>query len=56
MKKKYLKPEALVEVFEMERSVMLAASDSPATNDPALGREFDNQDFANEIIFIDMLQ
>ena len=54
MKKIYLKPEAIVEVIEMEQCMMLSTSDEPANGDPALSREFDEEDFSQTIMFIDV--
>ena len=56
MKKIYLKPEASVEVMELEQNMMLSASDSPADSSTPLSREFDEEDFAQKIIFLDMLE
>lgn len=54
MKKIYLKPEAIVEVVEMDECVMLSTSEGAADDTPALGREFDEEDFSQTIMFIDV--
>lgn len=54
MKKKYLKPEALVEAMELEQCVMLATSDTAADESEALSRDI--EDMAQHVIFIDMLE
>lgn len=54
MKKKYLKPEALVEAMELEQCVMLVTSDTAADDSEALSRDI--EDMAQQVIFIDMLE
>ena len=55
MKKIYLKPEASVEAMELEQIMVLSKSDDPADSSTPLSREFDEEDFAEKIIFFDMI-
>lgn len=54
MKKVYMKPEASVEAIDLEQSVMLVTSETPADSSDALSRDI--EDMSQQVIFIDMLE
>ena len=54
MKKKYLKPEASIEVIELEQFIALSKSDDPANGGDGLSRDI--EDMANQVIFLDMIE
>lgn len=56
MKKRYLKPESIVEAMELENNMMLSASDTASDSSTPLSREFDEEDFAQKVIFLDMIE